>query len=129
MKKIFPLLLLVFTYPLGQLYMLFDNEKYNSMGQFNLVLFKYRPMLISWNVNKICNEVIGIMVAVAFYLIVQQLKASRQTVTIVFAYMWYKFFDLLFWFINFKTTQYGWIFVLVCILEIYKWLKLQKHPK
>jgi len=117
MRKLFPVLVLVSTYVVGQAYTLFPD---NPLSLHNWILFDYVPMTTAWNVKYLSEEINRILEAIAFAIM---LKDRKIYGFVAISYLSYRVLDIIFYFINFKTYDYGWVFVLVALFEALWWFK------
>lgn len=130
MKMLVPMLLFVLSYFVGQLYQLFDTPYYNSIGLVNWIWLEQRPMLISWNVKFLSEELCRIIEGLAVMSIAWQTSVKILKLTAI-AYFTYRCLDIIIWFVNFKTYHYWYVFFVLAFIELWLWYRedITKHFK
>lgn len=117
-----PMILFSVSYFTGQLYQLFDTDYYNSKGIVNWIWLESRPMLISWNVKFLSEEICRVMegigtVFIANYTGIKIIQLTAMT------YLTYRCLDVITWFVNFKTYHYWYVFLVLAFIECWIWYR------
>lgn len=122
-KLFIPILILIVSYQIGELYTFWDAYDKKVYNWFWLVDIKRN---IAWNVKYSCEEINRVLEAIAFYLIARHSKDKTYCITAQ-VYMIYRCLDVPYYFINFKTDWYNTIWVLLAIIEL--WLTSKSKKK
>ena len=117
-KKIIPILLLACTYFIGQLYSYWD---YASTETVNWIWSKECPMNIAWNVKYLSEEVNRIIEATAFFLMIR--KSEKMYKLVALEYLLYRCLDIMYYFYNFKTERYWFVFLILGTIMALIYLK------
>jgi hypothetical protein len=72
-------------------------------GSYNLIIHEYRPMSMAWNVRYISDQLIFILYPIAVLL----WKNNRVNTVTAKCFILLAIIDTLFYFWNYKTTDYG----------------------
>lgn len=93
----------------------------------NWILFKYRPMLIDWNLRYLADEISPLLIALAL-LVYQKNRINDTTVKVLVAY---GIVDLVLYFINYKDKEvyrYVYLFLIISWIIIYKYGTKRSRP-
>lgn len=121
LKKLLPIILLASTYLIGQSYEFFDNAYYDSKGAVSWIWDGSHPMLISWNIKYLSENLLWVVVCISFYLVA--LNPSRINKLAALEYLLYRIIDILSYFWNFKTTHYWYVFIILGTIMAVIYLK------
>jgi len=117
-RKLMPIFLLCLTYFVGEAHTFWQNDTTVQ----NWILFAYKPMTVQWNVKYLSEEIINVMVVVAFSMMLKNGWNKYYGVTATI-YLTYRLLDVVFYFATFKTYNYYWIFLIISLFEVYLWYK------
>lgn len=127
MRKVLPIILLSLTYFVGQAYELYDNAKYDALGKVSWMYDNSHPMLISWNVKYLSENIIWVMVVVAFLLIIKYPTKLNKLAAL--EYLLYRILDIVFYLYNFKTQRYWYLFFILGIVMAIIYLRKEFNKK
>lgn len=123
-KKYIPIFILACTYLIGQAYTFVSDTEIQ-----NWILYAHKPMTIAWNVKYLSEEVNRVVEAIAFLMM---LKGARDIYKLaILEYLLYRVLDIIFYFYNFKTTNYWYLFLILgtIIALIYLKNNAKKYEK
>lgn len=118
-------ILLACTYIIGQAYELFEGMNITQ----NWILFKYRPMLIAWNVKFLSEEICRVIEALALYVLAMKYKVDQDFMIPIKIYLVYRMLDIPMYFLNYKTQYYWTVYVVLGLIELYLRYKRKKEYK
>lgn len=121
MIKVLPIILLALTYLIDQAYTFFDNDRYNSLGSVSWILDGSHAMPVSWNVKYLSDNVTWVVAVLALYMI--SLYPTKYNRLAAMLYLLYRFLDIIFYFYNFKTERYWFMFIILGTVMAIVYLK------
>lgn len=114
-KKHLPILILAAIYFIGELY-----QSFSATDTSNWIWLIKRPMSIQWNVKFLSEEINWFLAALFCFIVVRRCEQRENELVIATrVFLWWRFFDIILYFINYKTEKYEYIFVLLILIELY----------
>lgn len=103
------------------MYQFYDNAYYDNKGEKSWILDGSHPMHTSWNIKYASEGIIWIIVVWAMYLI--SLNPTRINKLVIIEYFLYRILDVIFYFWNFKTTNYWYVYLIIGTIIAFMYLK------
>lgn len=101
-------LLIWATLIVGEIHTLWEN----STKTANWIISENVPMTMQWNFKMACDELNGVLIALAFYCY----ERNRINLTSIKVFVLYYIADFLMYFYNYKQKPlYGWVYLMILI--------------
>lgn len=114
------LLLLIAILPLGEVHNLFSSGE----QQIDVYLLIERKEYVQWVVKDICDAIAQILLAVLIYRLMPQKLKPCATV-----FLLYRTYELILYFINFKTYGYFIVYVAMALIISLPFFKLYETSR
>lgn len=105
--------ILVCTLVLGEVHTFWETNQSGREIQ-NWILNNYKPMSVQWNVKYLTDQILPIL----YFIAMLKYRRNRINEATVKTWIYFSILDMIMYFYNYKTYQYGGVYLWVVLIWV-----------